>query len=215
MLSRSGNPLLIFLQSYHVWVTSKIQVEFRFKTYAEVLVNVSYRFLILFDYSCFWVQEIHCWYFYRATMFGWPRKSRYTSGSTRTRRYCWLCLVEFWNFFTNYVFEVREFFADIPTELPCLRDLENTGHLLVQEVIKDTQTFVSWQKCSKFISNRAKRRVMVTRPMLNCQLYCHVTSCHIMSHHVTSCLVISRHVIAHLVTSCHVMPHHFTSSHVM
>ena len=36
MFSRSGNPLLIFLQSYHVWVTSKIQVDFRFKTYSEV-----------------------------------------------------------------------------------------------------------------------------------------------------------------------------------
>ena len=37
--------MLIFLQSYHVWVTSKIQINFRFKTYSEVLVNVSYRFL--------------------------------------------------------------------------------------------------------------------------------------------------------------------------
>ena len=54
MFSRSGNPLLIFLQSYHVWVISKIQVNFRFKTYSEVLVNVSYRFLKFLDYSCFW-----------------------------------------------------------------------------------------------------------------------------------------------------------------
>ena len=129
MFSRSGNPLLIFLQSYHVWVTSKIQVDFRFKTYSEVLVNVSYRFLKFLNYSCFWGQWIHCWYFYKATMFGWPQKSRYTSGSTRTRRYWWLCLVEFWNFFTIYVFEVRESFADIPTELPCSGDLENAGHL--------------------------------------------------------------------------------------
>ena len=119
MFSRSGNPLLIFLQSYYVWVTSKIQVDFRFKTYSEVLVNVSYRFLEFLDYSCFWGQGIHCWYFYRATMFGWSWKSRYTSGSTRTRRYWRLCLFEFWNFFTIYVFEVRESFADIPTELQC------------------------------------------------------------------------------------------------
>ena len=53
----SGNPLLIFLQSYHVWVTSKIQVDFRFKTYSEVLVNVSYRFLKFLDYLCFGVNE--------------------------------------------------------------------------------------------------------------------------------------------------------------
>ena len=68
----------------------------------------------------------------------------------------------------------------------------------------------SLTKCSKFIRNPAKRRVMVTRPMPNCQLYCHVTSCHVMSHHVTSCLVISRHLMAHLVTSCHVISRHFT-----
>ena len=49
--------MLIFLQSYHVWVTSKIQVDFRFKTYLEVLVNVSYRFLKFLDYSCFGVKE--------------------------------------------------------------------------------------------------------------------------------------------------------------
>ena len=29
------------------------------------------------------------------------------------------------------VFEVRESFADIPTELPCLGDFENSGHLPV------------------------------------------------------------------------------------
>ena len=67
----SRNPLLIFLQSYHVWVTSKIQVDFRFNTYSEV--NVFYRYLKFLDYSCFGGQGIHCWYFYRATMFGWPR----------------------------------------------------------------------------------------------------------------------------------------------
>ena len=76
MFSRSRNPLLIFLQSYKIWLTSKIQVDFRFKTYLEVLVNVSYTFLKFLDYSCFWDQGIHCWYFYRATMFRWPRKSR-------------------------------------------------------------------------------------------------------------------------------------------
>ena len=122
----------------------------------------------------------------------------------------WLCLVDFWNFFTIHVFEVRESIAGIPTKLPCSRDLENSGHLPVQEVFEVTQTFVFRQKCSKFISNRAKRRVMVTRKMLYCQLYCHVTSCHVMSRHVTSC-----HVMLHHFTSCHVMPRHVTSCHVM
>ena len=55
---------------------SKNQVDFRFKTYSGVLVNVSYRFLKFLDYSGFWGRGIHCWYFHRATMFGWPQKAR-------------------------------------------------------------------------------------------------------------------------------------------
>ena len=50
MFSRSGNPLLTFLQSYHVWVTSKIQVDFRFNRYSEVLVIVTCRFLKFLHY---------------------------------------------------------------------------------------------------------------------------------------------------------------------
>ena len=44
--------------------------------------------------------------------------------------------------FTIYVFEVSESFDDIPTELLCLGDLKNSGHLLDQEVFEVTQTFV-------------------------------------------------------------------------
>ena len=179
MFSRSRNPLLTFLLSYDVWVTSIIQVNFRFERYwwfcfmnfwnfhtirvfeiresiadistelpclgnlenpgklpiqdvlGGILVNVSYSFLKFLDYPCFWGQRFHCWYFYRATMFGWPRKSRLTSGPTRTPIYWWLCLVDFWNFFTIYVLEVSESFDDIPTELLCLEDLKNSGHFLV------------------------------------------------------------------------------------
>ena len=163
MLSMSRNPLLTFLLSYHVWVTSKIQVNFRFE------------------------------------------------------RYWWFCLMNFWNFHTIHVFEVRESIADIFTELPCLGDLENPGRLPVQQVLGGTG-----QICSKFISSRAKvvGRSHV-RPTLYCQLYCHVTSCHVSSCHVTSCHVMSRHVMScHVtssrhVTSCHVMSRHVTSCHVM
>ena len=109
-------------------------------------------------------------------------------------------------------------------------DLENSGLLPVQAVFEAAQTFLLRQKWSKFIKNRAKRCVMVTRPMLYCQLYCHVTSCHVMSrhatscyiipHHVTSCHVMSRHatscnILSRHVTSCHVMLRHVTSCHAM
>ena len=52
MFLGSRNPLLIFQQSYHVWVTSKIQVDSRFNTYSEVLVIVSCRVLKFLHYLC-------------------------------------------------------------------------------------------------------------------------------------------------------------------
>ena len=36
MFLRSGNPLLTFLLSGHVWGTSKIQVTFRFKKFSKL-----------------------------------------------------------------------------------------------------------------------------------------------------------------------------------
>ena len=36
----------------------------------EVLMILSYDFLKFSHYSCFLGKGIHCWYFYRATMFG-------------------------------------------------------------------------------------------------------------------------------------------------
>ena len=43
--------------------------------------------------------------------------------------------MDFHNFDTVYVFKVEEFIADISTELPCLRDLENPSQLPVREVL--------------------------------------------------------------------------------
>ena len=46
--------------------------------------------------------------------------------------------MDFHNFFNSYVFEVEEFIADIPIDLPLLSNLENSDHLLVQEVFGGT-----------------------------------------------------------------------------
>ena len=46
--------------------------------------------------------------FHRATMFGWPWKSRSTSGFGGTLRYCRLGLMDFSNFLIPYVFDVKE-----------------------------------------------------------------------------------------------------------
>ena len=77
-------------------------------------------------------------------MFGWPRKSRSISGLRGTLRYWWLCLMDFHNFFSIYVFGVKESIADIPTELPCLDDLKNLGQLPVWEVLWGTDDCVLW-----------------------------------------------------------------------
>ena len=167
MFLRSGNSLLIFLYSYHVQVTSKIQEDFRSSTYSG---------------------------------------------------YWWLCLVDYRHFFTIYVFEVRESFDDIPTELPCLGDLKNLGHLPVQEIFELTQTFVPWHKSFKFISSHTKvvGRLDDQRFIVNCiVMSCIVKSCHVMPRHVTSCHVMPRHVTSCHITSFHVMPRHATSCHLM
>ena len=102
----------------------------------------------------------------------------------------------------------------------------NSGQLPVREVLVVTQTFVPWQKCSKFISSRAKDAgrsndqcfiancIVMSRHVTSCHVI--VTSCHVLSRHVTSCHVTSRHV-----TSCHVLSHpvqvmscHVLSRHV-
>ena len=101
----------------------------------KVLMILSYKLFKFSDYSCFRGQEIHCWYFYRATLFELPRKSRSTSGSRVPQRYWWLYLMDFHNFFTIYVFEVKESIADILTELRCLSHLDNPSKLPVWEVL--------------------------------------------------------------------------------
>ena len=133
----------------------------------EVLVILSYKFLKCSHNSCFWGQGIHCWYFYKATMFR-PVTSKIQE-DVRSSLYSGVLVIvsciDFWNFFTIYVFEVRESFDDIPTELPCWGDLKNSSCYVILR---------------------------------------HATSCHIMSPHVTSCHVMSRHVRPCHVMSCRV-----------
>ena len=50
--------------------------------------------------------------------------------------------MDFHNFFSIYVFRVKESIADIPSELLCLSNLENLGQRLVQEVLEGTDDWV-------------------------------------------------------------------------
>ena len=132
MFSRSRNPLLISPTELpclgDLENLGQLPVQ-------KVLMIVSYEFLKFLHYLCFRGWGIRFWYSYWATMFGWPQKSRSTSGTGGTRRYWWFCLVNFRNFFSIHVSEVKKFTADISTELPCLDDFENPGQLPVQEVL--------------------------------------------------------------------------------
>ena len=53
MFSRVKNPFLTLLLSYPTWVTSKIQINFRYRRYLKVLMIVSYEFLKFLHYLCF------------------------------------------------------------------------------------------------------------------------------------------------------------------
>ena len=111
----------------------------------KVLMILSYKLFKVSDYSCFRGQGIHCRYFYTATLFELPRKSRSTSGSRVPRRYWWLYLMDFHNFFTIYVFEVNEFIVDILTSamissqsVPLLAILASSLTLTCLSLIKST-----------------------------------------------------------------------------
>ena len=51
--SRSRNPFLAVSQSYHVWVTSKIQVNFRFRRCSKVPMIPSYGFWFISSFPTF------------------------------------------------------------------------------------------------------------------------------------------------------------------
>ena len=128
MFSRSRNLLVTFLRSYHVWVTSKIQVNFRFMGY-------------------WWFCLINFWNFFPIYVFevkesiaGIPTEllcleDLENPGQLPVSGYWWFRLINFWNFFPIYVFEVKESIAGISSELPCLGDLENPAQLPVQGVL--------------------------------------------------------------------------------
>ena len=80
MYSESRNPLLTFLLSYHVWVTSKIQVNFHFDRYWWYCL---YKFLKFLCYSCFEVRNPMLIFLQSTicTLFELHQKSRSTSGS--------------------------------------------------------------------------------------------------------------------------------------
>ena len=52
--------------------------------------------------------------------------------------------MDFRNFFTPYVFEVKESISRSVTKLPCSGDLENPSQLPVSEILQGTVDWVLW-----------------------------------------------------------------------
>ena len=106
MFSRSVNPFLTFLQSYQIWVTSKIQVNFRYRRYTKVLMIVSYEFLEFLQYLCFRSKGIHFWHSYCSS-------DLKNLGLIPVQEVLMILLSNVWNFSTSFVFQVNESIANL------------------------------------------------------------------------------------------------------
>ena len=89
-------------------------------------------------------QGIHFTLFLKATMFGWSRKSRSTSGFRGTLGYCRLSLMDFSNFFISYVSDVKKSVYRSFTRPLCSGNVENPGQLPVLQELEGTDSWVSW-----------------------------------------------------------------------
>ena len=98
MFSRSMKPFFAVSQSYHVRMMTKIQVNFRFRWGSRVLMIESYGFPKFLHSLHFQGRRIHFSPFHTVTMFGWPRKSRSTSGFAVAWGSYGLGLMDFRNF---------------------------------------------------------------------------------------------------------------------
>ena len=107
----------------------------------KVLMILSYELLKFSDYSCFRGQGIHCWYFYRATLFELPRKSGPTSGSRVPQRY-WFILSDGFSQFLHYLCfrgqEIHSWHSYWATMFEWPRKSKSTSGL------RSTDDFVLW-----------------------------------------------------------------------
>ena len=106
-------------------------------------------------------------------------------------------LIDFRNFLTIHVFGVKEYLADISTELPCL------GHVTSCYVMSHNSRKSHHITSCHVISPHVMSYHVMSRNVTSCHVMLR-TSCHVMSRHVTSCHVMSRRVMPRHGTSCHV-----------
>ena len=117
MFSWVRNPFLTLLLSCHVWVTSKIQINFRYRRYSEVLMILSYKFWNFFIIHVFKDKKIHCWYSLLSYHVCVTSKSRLTSGSRGLRGtddcVLWICVCDafYWEHTCKKVERVQHYWC--------------------------------------------------------------------------------------------------------
>ena len=119
---------------------------------------MSYRFSKFLDYPCFWGQRIHCWYFYRATMFGSRHVMSRNHVSSRKSRHVTSCYVMSRNFTLCHVMSRHV----------------TSCHVLSRHVTSRLATSCHVMPCHVMLrhgtSCHVESRGTVTRPTLHCQL---------------------------------------------
>ena len=209
MSLKSRNPLLTFLLSYHVWVTSKIQVNFRFERY-------------------WWYCLMNCWNFQTIHVF----EVRESIADIFTELLCLNYLKNLGQLpvqgylrgtdnFIWWIFTISSLFMFSRSRNPLLTFLLSYDFWVTSIIQVNFRFERYWWFCLMNFWNFYTIRVFGVRESIadiSTELPCvgHVTSCYVMSRnsrksrHVTSCYVMSRNF-----TLCHVMPRHVTSCHVM
>ena len=221
MFSRSRNSLLTFLLSYDVWVTSIIQVNFRFGRYWWFcLMNFwnfhTFRVFEVRESLCFWGQRIIWWHSYWATMFGRPQKFRSSSGSRGFRGYPNIRSLTKSSKFISSRAKVsgRSHDQRFIVNFVVMSCNVKSCHVMPRHVTSFHVMPRYATSCHVMLCHATSRHVM-PRHVMSCHVMSrHATSRHVISHHVTSCHVMSRHATSRNVTSCHVLPRHAMSRNV-
>ena len=80
--------------------------------------------------------------------------------------------MDFHNFSSIYVHQVKKSIAGVPIELPCLSDLDNSSQLPVQEVVEGTDDCVSWSFTISSVNMFLRSNIPLSTFLLSCDEFC-------------------------------------------
>ena len=175
MFLRSGNPLLTFLLTYHVWMTSKIKVTFRFKRFSKLpkysfLDKNALNWYAIARKKNVWRSHDQCFIVTSCHVMSQQATSFHVMPRHATSRHVTSCQV-----------------------MSChvMSRTATSSHVISRHATP----------CHVMSCHVTSRQVVMSIPVTSW----HVLACHVTSYHATSCHVMSHHVMPRHVTSCHVM----------